>query len=170
MQSEFTPSMQRVIAYFEALGPRWGLQPKTCAAHALLFLAGRWMSPDEVAQHLGLDPAAAKAAIDDLIGWRVVETSAEGRIRVDGEPWDLLFAGMEERRRREIGPALQAIGEAARLASNDGTPRHTALRINNLKDLLQDLSALGDQLGRVPARTLQRFVRLGGQFSKLLRR
>jgi DNA-binding transcriptional regulator GbsR (MarR family) len=36
-----TPSMQRFIAHFGALGPRWGIAADTCRAHALLYLAGK---------------------------------------------------------------------------------------------------------------------------------
>jgi DNA-binding transcriptional regulator GbsR (MarR family) len=170
MQTELTPAMNDVVAYFEELGPRWGLKPKTCAVHALLYLLGRRLTAEEIAEYLGLGAAEARAAIDDLVGWRAVETSADGHAWTNGEPWDLLFAGMDERRRREIGPALHAIGDAARRAGNDGTPRSTVLRINDLRDLLQDLAALGDQVGRLPSSALKRFVRLGGQVSKLLRR
>jgi DNA-binding transcriptional regulator GbsR (MarR family) len=170
METEFTPAMKAVVAYFEALGPRWGLKPQTCAVHALLYLVGRPLTVGDVANYLGLGTAEAATAIDDLVSWRAVEISVDGLAWTNGEPWDLLFAGMEERRRREIEPALMAIGGAAELASGDGTPRPTVLRINNLRDLLHDLAALGNQVGRLPSSALKRFVRLGGQVSKLFGR
>ena len=170
MTAALSPAMRGVVAYFEALGPRWGLQPKSSALHALLYLVGRPLGLDEISEILGLDETGAKAAIDDLVEWRVVKTGPDGRVWTDGEPWDLLFAGMEERRRREIGPALKAITEAAKSAADDGTPRATVVRIHNLHDLLHDLSALGDQLGRVPPSAVKRFVRLGGQVAKFLGR
>ena len=170
MPVELTPAMRGVLAYFEELGPRWGLQPKSCAVHALLYLVGKPLGPDEIADTLELDRSFATAAINDLVEWHVVKTGADGRVWTDGEPWDLLFAGMEERRRREIGPALHTIGEASKLATDDGTPRATVMRIHNLRDLLHDLSALGDQLGRLPSSAIKRFVRLGGQVSKYLGR
>lgn len=170
MPSDLTPAMRSVVAYFEALGPRWGLQPKACAVHALLYLSGRPMSVEEVAATLDLDVPETRTAFDDLIAWRVVSPDPQGRLATNGEPWDLLFAGMEERRRREIGPALEAIGSAAKQAGTDGTPRSTQVRINALHDLLGDLTALGDQMGRVPSGAVKGLVRLGGRVSKLLGR
>ena len=170
MPVELTPAMRGVLAYFEELGPRWGLQPKSCAVHALLYLVGTPLGSDEIADTLELERSFAKAAISDLVEWQVVKMAPDGRVWADGEPWDLLFAGMEERRRREIGPALHAIIAASQQAIDDGTPRATVMRINSLRDLLHDLSALGDQLGRLPSSAIKRFVRLGGQVSKYLGR
>ncbi len=170
MPSQLTPSMQSVVDYFEELGPRWGLEPKSCAVHALLYLLGRPINADEVADFLDLDRETSKRAVDDLIGWGVVEHASDGTVWTSGEPWDLLFAGIEERRKREIEPALKAIGKAADLAVQDSTPRSTALRISKLHELLQDLSALSNQVGRLQSTTLKRFVHFGGQFSKLLGR
>jgi DNA-binding transcriptional regulator GbsR (MarR family) len=170
MPSDLTPAMRSVVEYFEALGPRWGLQPKACAVHALLYLTGRPMSVEEVAETLGLGASETRTAFDDLISWRVVAPDPQGRLATNGEPWDLLFAGMEERRRREIGPALDAIGTAAKQAGTDGTPRSTQVRINALHALLGDLTALGDQMGRMPASALKGLVRIGGRVSKLIGR
>lgn len=170
MTVQLTPSMRRVIEYFEDLGPRWGLDAKGCGVHALLYLTAQRLTAADIATILDLDDVAAKAAIDDLVQWRVVKQSSDGRVWTKGEPWDLLFAGMEERRRREIEPALLEIGEAAKSASNDGTSRPTAVRINSLHDLLQDLSAVGAQIDFLPTSALKGAVRLGGRVSKLFSR
>ena len=170
MSIEVTPSMRSIVEYFEALGPRWGLSPKTSAVHALLFLIGRPLTAEDVAVALHMELSEARTAFDDLTEWRVVVASADGRLGVSGEPWDLLFAGMEERRRREIGPALTAMGTAVKLAGSDGTPRQTMLRINGLHALLKDLTALGDQMERLSPSTMKRLVSLGGQVSKILGR
>ena len=170
MPPELTPAMRSVVQYFEALGPRWGLQPSSCAVHALIYLVGRPMTAEDVVAALGYDLTATRAAFDDLISWRVVTADPQGRIAANGEPWDLLFAGMEERRRREIEPALAAIGSAATLAGSDGTSRSTQVRITALHELLKDLAAIGDQMGRVPASALKGLVRFGGRVSKLIGR
>lgn len=168
--TEPTASMRTVINYFRELGPRWGLAPETTAAHALLYLTGARLGAAEIAQSLDLEIPDAQAAIDDLVAWRVVEQTDDGRVSADGEPWDLLFAGMDERRRREIGPALDALSEAKTVSESDGTSRKTVMRIHSLHTLLVDLAALGNQMDQVSSTTLKRFVRFGGQMSKMLGR
>ncbi|MEP3275700.1 MAG: hypothetical protein ABJN26_08030 [Stappiaceae bacterium] len=170
MALELTSAMRGVIEFFEQLGPRWGLQSQSCAVHALLFLTGRKMKALEVATMLQIDETSAQAALEDLANWDVVKTSVDGLVWTDGEPWDLLFAGMEERRRREIGPAIAAIGDAAKAAGTDGTPRPTIARINSLYELLQDLSSVGDQMNYVPSGAFKTAVRLSGRVSKFLGR
>lgn len=170
MNEQLTPSMQSVIEYFEALGPRWGLAPKTCALHALLFLTRTKLNCAEISRYLELNDEASKTAIDDLVEWRMAELSDDGYVYTDGEPWDLLFAGMEERRRREIAPALEAIGGAVESANDDGTPRMTKLRINQLHELLRDLSEISGRVDKLPPNMMKHVVRFGGQVSKIFNR
>ncbi len=167
MAKQLTPSMREIIDYFAELGPRWGLEPNTCAVHALLYLTRSKLSHEEIADYLELDAATSKAAMDDLVEWRMAELSDDGCVYTDGEPWDLLSAGLEERRRREIGPALAAIGGAAATSATDGTPRMTAVRIHQLHELLQDLSAISGRMDKLPSNTMKHAIRLGGQMSKL---
>jgi DNA-binding transcriptional regulator GbsR (MarR family) len=162
-----SPAMRAVIAHFEDLGPRWGLRRETCAVHALLYLAGRPMRVAEVAQSLGLDAAATATAIDDLVAWRMARRTAGGFVIAGGEPWDLLFSALEERRRREIAPALDALTRAARTAERDGTPPDASRRIRDLLDLVRDLAAIGERVDLLSSRTLTRLVSFGGRAARI---
>jgi DNA-binding transcriptional regulator GbsR (MarR family) len=159
-----SPAMRAVIDHLQELGPRWGLKRDTCAAHGVLYLVGRPMARSDLARCLGLD----EAAIEDLVGWRMARRTPAGLVGASGEPWDLLFAAFEERRRRELVPALKVLTAAARSAASDGTPRATAQRIRSLLDLVRDLSTIGDQVGQLSSRTLARLISLGGRVSRIL--
>jgi DNA-binding transcriptional regulator GbsR (MarR family) len=163
-----TPSMRGVIAHFAALGPRWGLKPETCAAHVLLYLDGRAMTRAELAAALEWDEATAEAAIADLIGWRMARRTRDGVQAAGGKPWDLMFAAFEERRRREIEPAVQVLAQAVRSAGRDGTPRQVTERIRDLHALARDLSAIAQRVGQFSAGTLTRLVGLGGRLSRII--
>jgi DNA-binding transcriptional regulator GbsR (MarR family) len=163
-----TSAMLLVVEHFRDLGPRWGLNRETCAAHALLYLCGRPLSPAEIADGLRLDAAVAGVAIDDLIEWRMAVRRGDGLISTSGEPWDLMFAAMEERRRRELAPALVALAAAAKSAAADGTQFAVAGRIHSLVALVQDLAALGEQVGQLSSKSLARLVGFGGRFSRVL--
>jgi DNA-binding transcriptional regulator GbsR (MarR family) len=167
MTMAVSPAMRTVIEHFQELGPRWGLKRETCAAHALLYLAGRPMRDVDLAQCLGLDEAATAAAIDDLVSWRMARRTGAGLVGASGEPWDLLFSALEERRRREIAPALNALTKAARAAERDGTPPATLRRIRDLLDLVRDLSAISGQIDVFSSKTLTRLVSLGGRVSRI---
>lgn len=162
--THLTPSMRSVIAHFEELGPRWGLKSETCAAHVLLYLVGRPLSRAELAAALSWDEPTVQAAIEDLVGWRMARQTRDGVAATGGKPWDLLFAAFEERRRREIEPAVQVLARAAR----DGTSRGAVQRIRDLHDLARDLSHLAERVGQFSSTTLTRLVGLGGRFARII--
>jgi DNA-binding transcriptional regulator GbsR (MarR family) len=162
-----SPSMRDVIAHFADLGPRWGLKSETCAAHVLLYLTGRPMSRADLAAALGWDEATAQAAIDDLVGWRMARRTRDGVMATGGKPWDLLFAAFEERRRREIEPAVEVLAKAVQSAALDGTPAGAAQRIRSLHALALDLSAIAARVGQFSSSTLTRLVGLGGGLARI---
>ena len=166
--TQLTPSMRSVIAHFEELGPRWGLKSETCAAHVLLYLVGHPLTRTELATALEWDEPTAQAAIDDLVGWRMARQSGEGVAPAGGKPWDLLFAAFEERRRREIEPAVQVLACAVRAAERDGTSRGARARIRDLHDLARDLSHFAERIGQFSSTTLTRLVGLGGRFARII--
>ena len=129
---------------------------------------GRPLSRAELASALSWDESTAQAAIDDLVGWRMARQTRDGIAATGGKPWDLLFAAFEERRRREIEPAVQVLARAARAAERDGTSPGAVTRIRDLHDLARDLSHLAERVGRVSSATLTRLVGLGGRFARII--
>lgn len=163
------PAMDRFVDYFAALGPRWGLAADTCRAHALLYLVGKPMAAAEVAAALGLDEAAATAALEDVVTWGMGRRSANGRWDASGEPWDLMFAGLEERRRRELGPALETM-RACRAEADAATPAAVRLRIERMLRLVEDLAAIDVQSRRLGPTSVARMVGMGARAARLIDR
>jgi len=163
-----SPSMQSVITHFADLGPRWGLRSETCAAHVLVYLVGRPMTRPDIAACLGWDEGTAQAAIDDLVGWRMAQRTRDGLISTSGKPWDLLSAAFEERRRREIEPAVRVLADAAKAATRDGTPHGSAQRIRSLLELARDLSTIAQRVGQLSSSTMTRLLSIGGRVSRII--
>ncbi len=166
-----TPPMGRFIDYFGDLGPRWGVRSETSRAHALLFLLGRPMERDEIAQALEFSKAKTTAALKDLLGWDMARQDDEGRWRTGSEPWDLLFAALDSRRRREIEPALEVLRDCAAAAAADpATPAATRRRIAGVLALVENLAAIDIQSRRLPKTLLPRLVSATGSASRLIER
>ena len=163
-----TPGMQAVIDHFADLGPRWGLCRETCAVHALLYLHGQVTDCSAVANALGMDAGTAAAAIEDLLSWNMAQRAAAGGVNTSGQPWDMLFAALEERQRREVEPARRLLAAALSEARRDGTSPAVVQRIRALAELVNDLSAIAGQASRFSSRTLTRLVGFGGRVSRLI--
>jgi DNA-binding transcriptional regulator GbsR (MarR family) len=168
---DLTPAMRRFIDHFGTLGSRWGLREETCRAHALLYLAGGRMALAEIARGLGRCETATREALADLVLWGMARSAEDGTWDAGGEPWDLLFAALEERRRRELPPALEMLHACRDEAAADGTtPGAVRGRIARMLDLVEDLAALELQSRRLSSTSLMRLVSLGGRAARLLDR
>jgi len=168
---KLTPSIERFIAHFAELGPRWGLNAETCRAHALLYLAGRPMSLTEIARALRLDKAKARAAIDDLVQWGMAQSTDNETWDASGEPWDLLCAALDARRRREIEPALAMLRSVQKAAAGETeTFPGVRARIAGMRELAENLAAIDMHAHRVPKRAMLRLVTLGGHAARILDR
>jgi DNA-binding transcriptional regulator GbsR (MarR family) len=165
-----TPSMQRFIAHFGALGPRWGIAADTCRAHALLYLAGKPLPLPEIAKALDLTKAQARDTLADLAQWGMARPIADDRWDASGEPWDLLFAALDARRRRELPPALEMLRACRDEAAGDGTEPAVQGRLSRVLALVEDIAAIDVHARRVPPKALIRLVGLGGRAARLLSR
>lgn len=166
-----TPAMDRFIRHFGEMGPRWGLAADTCRVHALLYLAGKPASPGDVAESLGLAEPAVVRALQDLAQWGMARPAPGGTWDASGEPWDLLFAALEERRRRELKPALEMLRACEDEAAKDGaTPAPVRNRVHRLLLLVDDLAAIDLQSRRFSPGSMARLVSVGGRAARLLDR
>lgn len=170
-QRLLTPAMQSFVDYFGELGPRWGLERNACRIHAFLYLLGRAVAEADIAAALGVDLAVCASALAYLAGYRMVEQVGAGLWRTGGDPWDMLVSGLEERRRREIGPALATLRACHQGALDDaGNDRLVGIRIEKLLTLVQDLAALDSQARRLPPQLLRGLVGLSGRAARLVDR
>ncbi|HJQ58955.1 MAG TPA: hypothetical protein VJ890_18770 [Vineibacter sp.] len=166
-----TPSMQRFVDFLGELGPRWGLDAAACRVHAYLYLVGRPAVAADIASALRLDDEAVIAALAYLAQWRMVAEAGPSLWRVGGDPWEMLMAGLEERRREEIEPALSTLREchaSARRehAANPGVSR----RIGAVLELAEDLAAIDAQTRRLSPRLLRQMVGLSGRAARFMDR
>jgi DNA-binding transcriptional regulator GbsR (MarR family) len=166
-----TPPMRQFIDYFGDLGPRWGVRAETSRAHALLFLSGRPMARDEIADGLGISKPKATSALKDLLDWDMAQKDEDGNWRTGGEPWDLMLAALDSRRQREIAPALEVLRQCASEAKSDpATPGAIRRRIAGVLTLVENLAAIDIQSRRLPKGVLPRLVGATGSASRLIGR
>jgi DNA-binding transcriptional regulator GbsR (MarR family) len=163
--------MQSFVDYFGALGPRWGLRGDACRVHAFLYLLGRPASESDIGSALAIDAAVCADTLSYLLGYRMVERIGTALWRTGGDPWDMLVSGLEERRRREIGPALAVLRGCHRQALDDAAnDRLVSARIGKLLELVEDLAVLDSQARRLPPQLLRGLVGLSGRAARLVDR
>jgi DNA-binding transcriptional regulator GbsR (MarR family) len=161
----------QVVAFLGDVGARWGLPAEACRVHGYFYLMAKPLTAAEVGQVLKLSDATLDEALTWLADYRLIERTSSGAWRTDSDPWELMMRALEERQRREVGPALDLLRECERAAPlGDARQRTVAAQIGKLLRLVEDLSAISRQANRLSPATVRQMVGFGGFAARILDR
>lgn len=170
-RAETASAVDQVVALLGDVGARWGLPAEACRVHGYFYLIARAATATEVRDALTLSDTALDDALTWLADYRLIERSEPDAWRTDSDPWELMTRALEERQRREVGPALDVLRAAKRAAPMDDARQRTiAAQIGKLLRLVEDLSAIGRQTRRLSPATVRHMVGLGGRAARFLDR
>jgi DNA-binding transcriptional regulator GbsR (MarR family) len=83
--------------------------------------------------------------------------------------WEIFRVIVEERKKREIDPTLTVLRECALEAESDpGLEQATKLKMDQVLDFLEMLTASYGDYKHLPPATLQRFLKMGGKVARML--
>jgi DNA-binding transcriptional regulator GbsR (MarR family) len=171
MSAAVSPSMRRLIDFLGELGPRWGLPSGACRLHGYLYLVARPATEAELGDAVGLADGALAEALAWLADYGLVERIPSAAWRTESDPWELMMRALEERRRREVAPALDLLRDCQRAAlAEKGRERAVAMQIGKLLELAEDLAAIDMQARRLSPRALRQMIGLGGRAARFLDR
>lgn len=168
-----TPVGRRFVLHWGEMGWRWGVNRTVSQIHALLFLLGRPMNAEEIAEILQVARSNISNSLRDLQNWnlvRVVHLVSDRRDHYETaqDPWDLLRTIVRERKAREFDPTVTMLRECV----ND--PRLSELdidaqkRVRETLALMDALSSWTDDMLKVETATLKRLIKLGARVQALL--
>lgn len=164
-----SPTTRRVTDFLATLGPRWGLPAAPCRVHGYLYLVARPLSETQLRRDLALDNAALADALAWLRDYRLIEAAGTASWRTDTDPWDLMMRALDERRRRELAPALDLLRDCEREASAEDDAEVSA-QLKKLVALVEDIGAIDAQARRLSPKTLRRLVGAGGRAARFVER
>lgn len=169
-----TPSIERFVLHWGDMGATWGVNRSVAQIHALLFVAGRPMNAEEIAEALGLARSNVSTSIRDLTGWglvRRVPVRGDRRdfFEAEGDVWEMASKIVAIRKAREIDPAQEVLKACLDDAAQDqGASPEAVKRLTELKALID----LGDdwyaQMNALPKSKLLPLIRLGSKAVELL--
>jgi len=171
-----TPPMERYVLHWGEMGARWGVNRSVAQIHALLYLAGRPLTAEEIADTLSLARSNVSTSLRELVGWNLVRlTSVLGDRRdhfeAERDTWEVLMSIVEGRKRREIDPTIAVLRQCAGDAEADAvTPEEVRMRIGEMLRFIETLSRWYEDMRRVPKPTLIRLMNLGARVAKFVAR
>ena len=168
------PEVRSFILHWGEMGSQWGVNRSVAQVHALVYLSNRPLHAEEICEKLGLARSNVSSALKELQSYAIVR-----RVHVEGDRrdhftaetdlWDMLMKISAERKRREIDPTIQMLGELAEsLNGRADVPAHVRERIGRMHEFMGNLASWYDDVRRLPKSTLVTLMKLGGRVARLL--
>jgi DNA-binding transcriptional regulator GbsR (MarR family) len=168
------PTEQKFILHWGEMGTRWGVNRTVAQIHALLFLANRPLTAEDIAEALVIARSNVSNSLKELQSWNLIRSTHLMGDRRDHfvalqDVWEIFRVIVEERKRREIDPTLTVLRECAIEGGKDDSLEPASLK--RMIDVLGFLEMLGtsyDDYKHLPPATMLRFLKMGGKVARLL--
>jgi len=172
---KLTPISERFILHWGEMGSRWGVNRTVAQIHALLFLIGKPLAADEIAEVLSVARSNVSNSLKELLDWRlvrVVHTIGERRERFEAsmDIWERFRLIVEGRRKREIDPTLTTLRDCLMSPELDQEPEEHIQRIRETLEFLETLTTWTDEMLRLKPETLRRALSIMNRISRMVRR
>lgn len=171
-----SPIRERFVLHWGEMGTRWGVNRSVAQIHALLYLAARPLTAGEIADTLALARSNVSTSLKELQGWgliRMTHVIGDRRDHFDAitDPWQIMLAIAEGRKRRELDPTLSMLRDCMLEADEDpDIDPQTRARIAAMARFLTVLLGWYEEVSRLKRKTLVALVKLGGRVARLLPR
>jgi DNA-binding transcriptional regulator GbsR (MarR family) len=140
--STIDAAQDQFILEWGRMSSSWGINRTMAQIHALLFVTGQPLEVNEIMDRLQISRGNASMNLRELMDWGVVRRFRQPGDRKDTyiteiDPYQMFIRIVKERKRREIDPTAEAIGEViAKLPEHDKSEEVQSLR-NRLIALLE---------------------------------
>lgn len=172
---DLSPTLSRFVLHWGEMGARWGVNRSVAQIHALLYVTGRPMNADEICETLAIARSNVSTSLRELQGWnlvRLVHLSDDRRDHYDTSThvWELMRTIARERQRREIAPTMAVLRALLADTAIAREPAAVKQRMAETLELLETLTAWGEEMLKLDTATLTKVLKLGARIKKLIGR
>lgn len=154
---KLTEVRDEFVAQWGVMGTQWGINRTMAQIHALLMTSPEPLSTDEVMAALSISRGNAHTNLKELVGWgllRIVTRKGDRKEYFEAEKdvWEMFRRIVEQRKRREIEPALETLTrckeETKGLKTREGRAFHEQMK--ELEEFVGFASRMADRAGSLP--------------------
>jgi DNA-binding transcriptional regulator GbsR (MarR family) len=171
---QLSQTSQKFILHWGEMGTRWGVNRTVAQIHALLYLTGKPLPADEIADTLGVARSNVSNSISELKAWNLVKLvhvmgDRRDHFEASTDIWELSRTVIRERKEREIMPTIDMLRELLNHPEImlDGVER--ANRVREMLTMLETMTVWSDEMLRLDTETLTKVLKLGAKIQKLIR-
>ena len=165
---------QKFILHWGEMGTRWGVNRTVAQIHALLYLHGKPLPADEIADTLAVARSNVSNSLRELQAWNLIKLvhvlgDRRDHFETSTDIWELTRTIVRERKEREILPTVAVLKELLNSPELmvDGVER--AARIREMLVMLEAMSLWSEEMLRLDTDTLNKVLKLGAKIQKLIR-
>ena len=172
---ELKPIAQRFVLHWGEMGSRWGVNRTVAQIHALLYLAGRPLDAEEIAETLGVARSNVSTSLKELQSWRLVRIThlmgdRRDHFETSTDVWELFKLIVEGRRQREIDPTIAVLRECLQNPRITSEENGTEQRIRETLQFIEILTTWSDEMLRLQPETLMKTLGVGAKISRAVRK
>ncbi|MGH7949030.1 MAG: GbsR/MarR family transcriptional regulator [Candidatus Binataceae bacterium] len=171
-----SPTVQQFVLHWGNLGDRWGVNRSVSQIHALLYVADKPLTAEEIAHSLGIARSNVSNSIRELMTWNLIRTVPVLRDRrtfyvAETDLWMLVSRIAAGRKARELDPAAAALRECLASAQHDDQVSPvTSRRLREMLEFVERTGRWYDQMIRLPRAQITALMKLGAGVVRLLDR
>lgn len=113
---ELNEAKEKFIQAWGTFGSQWGINRAMAQIHALLLMSDEPKSAEEIMEELNISRGNVNMNVRELISWGIVHKvlkygERKEFFQAEKDIYKAAVQIMKERRRRELGPVLELLGE-----------------------------------------------------------
>jgi DNA-binding transcriptional regulator GbsR (MarR family) len=171
-----SPAVQQFVLHWGNLGDRWGVNRSVSQIHALLYVADKPLTAEEIADSLGIARSNVSTSLRELLTWDLIRAVPVLRDRrtfyvAETDLWTLVSRIAAGRKERELDPAATALKECLAAAeSDDDVSPVVTRRLRDMLDFVERTGRWYEQMIRLPRAQVTALMKLGSGVVRLLDR
>ncbi|HEY8388895.1 MAG TPA: transcriptional regulator [Parasegetibacter sp.] len=128
---------QQFIQTWGRLGSEWGINRTMAQVHALLLVADKPLSTEEVMEQLNISRGNANMNLRELMNWNLVYKDLipgerKDYFKAEKDIWEVAKRIARERKKREIEPVLRELNQ---LQNVEGNTKETKEFVSTIKNI-----------------------------------
>ena len=168
-----TPLAQNFVLHFGEMGSRWGINRTVGQIYALLYVSGRPLNADDIAETLNFSRSNVSMGLKELESWRLTRLQHLPNDRREyfsapDDVWAIFRSLAEERRKREIDPTLSMLRDALMAIPSSDEDRHAQRRMREMHDLIELTTMWFNDVQKLEPDTLKQLMKMGTRVTALL--
>ncbi len=166
---------QFVLSWGE-MGERWGVNRSVAQVHALLYLAERPLTAEDIAARLEMARSNVSTSLRELLGWQLIHrASVLGERRdfysAETDLWVIVQRIAAGRKARELDPAASALRSCVAAAEADPAMSPVVqARLTGMLEFVERLGRWHDDVLALPRSQITALLKLGAGIARFLPR